>query len=144
MESDIIEQLANSLQRELVEEIRHNEYFSVIVDETTADMSRAVHASFCIRHGNQELDIFDDFVGMYSLPKLDAATLTSIITDALCRLNLPKYAACEVNATTELAICRLCIQGSKLQRRISAKSYVRTLYKPFVKSCSPGRIGASS
>jgi hypothetical protein len=88
VESDMIEQLANSLLRELVQEIRDHEYFSVIVDETT-DMSRAEQVSFCIRHVDQELNIFDDFVGMYSTPKTDAATLTSIITDALCRLNLP-------------------------------------------------------
>jgi len=87
MESEMLERLAHSMLRQLVNEIRSHEYFALIVDETT-DISRIEQLSLCIRHVDEHFNILDDFIGLYATPKTDAATITSVIKDSLCRLNL--------------------------------------------------------
>lgn len=88
IESEMLERLAHSMLRQLLDEIRSHEYFALIVDETT-DISRIEQLSLCIRHVDEHFNIQDDFIGLYATPKTDAETITSVIKDSLCRLNLP-------------------------------------------------------
>ena len=37
--------------------------------------------SMCIRHVDEEWNIYEDFVGMYANERTDATTLTKIVTD---------------------------------------------------------------
>lgn len=88
VESEMIQKMSHAVLRQLVEDICAHDYFAIIVDETT-DVSRVEQISMCIRHVDVEFNICDDFIGLYATPKTDAATVTSVIKDILCRLNIP-------------------------------------------------------
>lgn len=88
VEAEMLEVLSHSVLRQLLEDIRPHEYFSLIVDETT-DISQVEQVSLCIRHVDAHYNILDDFLGLYAIPKTDAATMVSIVKDFLCRFNLP-------------------------------------------------------
>ena len=88
VEAEMLELLSHSVLRQVLDDIRSHEYFAVIVDETT-DISRIEQVSLCVRHVDEQFNILDDFVGLYAIPKTDAATMTAVIKDSLCRLNLP-------------------------------------------------------
>jgi Domain of unknown function (DUF4371)/hAT family C-terminal dimerisation region len=87
VESEMLERMSHALLRKLTEDIRGHEYFALIADETT-DISRIEQLSLCIRHVDASFEIHDDFVGMYAIPRTDAVTITSVIKDSMCRLNL--------------------------------------------------------
>jgi hypothetical protein len=83
----MLQTMFRSVQRQLLDDIRSHGYFAVIVDETT-NISRVEQVSLCIRHVDSHFNIFDDFIGLYATQKTNASTLTSVVKDSLCRLNL--------------------------------------------------------
>jgi len=88
VESEMLQLMANSVLRQLSEDVRNNGYFAVIVDETT-DISTTEQVSICIRHVDDSINIYEDFLGVYATTKTDAGTLVTIIKDVLLRLNIP-------------------------------------------------------
>ena len=58
-----------------------------MVDETT-DSSNTEQVVLVIRWVDGQLIVHEEFIGLYSLPAIDADTLTSVIKDSLVRLNL--------------------------------------------------------
>lgn len=45
--------------------------------------------SLILRRVNQELEVHEEFLGLYHVASIDAATLTTAIKDVLIRLNVP-------------------------------------------------------
>ena len=58
-----------------------------MVDETT-DCSNKEQVVLVIRWVDGDLNVHESFIGLYSVPAIDANTLTTIIKDSLIRLNL--------------------------------------------------------
>ena len=88
IESEMLQCLSHALLRQLTDDIRLDAYYAIIVDETT-DISSKEQVTMCIRHVDNNWNVFEDFIGMYATNRTDAATLTQVISDILLRLNLP-------------------------------------------------------
>ena len=51
------------------------------IDETT-DISNNEQTTVVFRHGTEDLEVFEEFMGLYHVPSIDAETLTSVIKDS--------------------------------------------------------------
>ena len=86
IQNEIISLMATQLIKELVSEIRNN-YYSLICDEYT-DISNHEQLTICLRWISENLEAHEDFIGFYQIPDIKADTITSVIKDALIRLQL--------------------------------------------------------
>jgi len=80
MEAEMLELLSHSVLCQLLDDIRQHEYFSLIANKTI-DISLIEQLSLCIRHVDTCFEIHDDFLGLYAIPKTDAATVASVVKD---------------------------------------------------------------
>ena len=88
IQNEIIKIMAHSVLRKIAGTIRANKYFSILVDEAT-DCSFKEQVSICFRHVDvNTLEVHEEFAGLYETDNTTAATLTTIIKDAICRLGL--------------------------------------------------------
>ena len=62
--------------------------FSIMVDETT-DVTNKEQVTVVMCRIDEKFEVFEEFLGLYSVPSIDAASLFSVIRDTLVRLNLP-------------------------------------------------------
>ena len=58
-----------------------------MVDETT-DESNREQMVIVLRHVDDHLNTHEEFIGIYMVPSIDSATLTSVIMDTLIRMNI--------------------------------------------------------
>ncbi len=73
--------------RHLSHKLQESPFISIMIDETTdVTNKKQVTIVFCSVKDDFEID--EDFVGFYAVPRIDAATLFSIIKDTLARFNL--------------------------------------------------------
>ena len=73
--------------REIISNIHNAFFYTVMVDETT-DCSNKEQVVLVIRWVDEQLIVHEEFIGLYSVPAIDADTLTTVIKDSLLRLNL--------------------------------------------------------
>lgn len=61
---------------------------TLMMDETT-DVSNKEQSVMVLRWVSEDFEVNEEFLGVYNVPTIDAATLTGATKDALCRMNLP-------------------------------------------------------
>ena len=59
-----------------------------MVDETT-DVTNQEQVTIVMRKIDEDLAVYEEFLGLYAVSSIDAATLFTVIQDILLRLNLP-------------------------------------------------------
>ena len=74
------------IQREITNDVS-GQWYTIMVDETT-DMSNTEQLVFCIRYVDSNLEVHEEFIGLYSLESTSAESLFSTIKDILLRMNL--------------------------------------------------------
>jgi len=87
IQNEIIQLLGDAVLRAVVNEIKAHEFFSIMVDETS-DISVKEQVSFCVRTVDGNLNICEDFIGLYQTTNTKATTLFEIVQDILRRLGL--------------------------------------------------------
>jgi len=90
IQNEMLSMVTHSVLRQIVRRVQTAKFYSVIADKTT-DSSRKQQLSVCIRWASDDLQINEDFVGLYEVPKADADTLSRIILDTLLRLGLDRH-----------------------------------------------------
>ncbi len=80
-----------------------------MIDETT-DVTNQEQVTIVIRWINDNFEVYEEFIGLYAVPCIDAATLFSVIKDTLTRLNLAFhklggqcYDGCSTGSTSGVA-----------------------------------------
>ena len=68
-------------------------WFTLMVDETT-DMSNTEQMVVCLRFVDNNLEVYEEVVGLYSLESTSAETIVSTIKDILLRMNLRMDMCC--------------------------------------------------
>jgi len=58
-----------------------------MIDETT-DVTNYEQVKIVIRTIENDFEVNEEFIGIYAVPRIDAATLFSVIKDTLTRINL--------------------------------------------------------
>ena len=87
MQNEILQVMALSILREVATNIRKDGFFTIMVDETT-DESNREQMVIVLRHVDDHLNTHEEFIGLYMVPSIDSATLTSVIMDTLIRMNI--------------------------------------------------------
>ena len=69
-------------------DLQDSPFLTLMADEAT-DSSNKEQVTVILRRVTQELDIHEEFLGLYQVASIDAAMLTSAIKDVLIRMNIP-------------------------------------------------------
>jgi len=88
IQNEIIRIMAQKVLREIISDVQQSPFICVMVDETT-DNSNKEQMVLVLRRVSDNLDVFEEFVGLYAVPTIEAASLTAAITDIFLRFQLP-------------------------------------------------------
>lgn len=75
-QDDIISLISQQIKSHIVNSI--GEFYSIIVDETM-DLTKLEQVSFCVRYCDDNLEIFERFLGFFSTPTTNAEALYDLI-----------------------------------------------------------------
>ena len=74
-------------------------WFTLMVDETT-DMSNTEQMVVCLRVADNDLNVYEEPVGLYSLESTSAEAIVSTVKDVLLCMNLRIDMCCTTGPTT--------------------------------------------
>lgn len=88
IQNEILEIMSHAVLRTITDNIKKNNYFSIIMHET-ADISGKEQVSICFRHVSaSDFSVNEDFAGFYETDNTSAEALFLILDDALKRFQL--------------------------------------------------------
>ena len=73
---------------EVAHSLQQSPFITLMMDETT-DTSNKEQSVMVLRWVSEDLEVNEEFLGLYHVRSIDAATLTIAAKDTLCRMNLP-------------------------------------------------------
>ena len=79
--------MALHIRLDIAHSLHSTAYFTVMVDECT-HMSNNEQLIICFCWVDDELQVHEEFIGLYSVTDTSAQTLVAVIKDCLLRLNL--------------------------------------------------------
>ena len=71
-----------SIKRKIAEKLQKSPFLTIMIDEIKRKLI------IVIRRVDEDLDVFEEFIGLDTVPAIDATTLLSVINDTLIRMNL--------------------------------------------------------
>ena len=86
-QSEMIDAFSHEIIRKIAAEVKRNGPFAVMVDGTQ-DIGGKEQESICFRHVNDNLEIHEDFVGLYHVTETSGQAISDMIVDVLTRLCL--------------------------------------------------------
>ncbi len=87
IQNEILKTMGLRVLREIARELQSSPFITVMADETT-DASNREQVTMVIRRVTEDLQVHEEFLGLYHVSAIDAATLTTVIKDLLMRMNL--------------------------------------------------------
>ncbi len=86
IQNEMLNMMALSILREIRSKVA-DKWFTIMVDETT-DLSNTEQMVFCLRYVDDQFDVHEEVIGLYSLVSTSADSIVFTIKDILLRLNL--------------------------------------------------------
>lgn len=87
IQNEMLQVMALGILRNVAENLRADTFFTIMADEAT-DQSNRQQVVIVLRHVDCDLNVHEEFIGLYMVPTIDSATLTNVIQDTLLRMNL--------------------------------------------------------
>ena len=78
--------MAHASLREVTKELQGAKYYTVMADETT-DASNKEQLVTVFRYVDDELQVHEEFMGLYQLDTTDARTIVTVLKDVILALN---------------------------------------------------------
>lgn len=88
IQNDLIKVMAMHFIRNISEKLHKSPFVTIMVDETT-DVTNQEQVTIVMRRLDEDLVVYEEFLGLYAVSSINAATLFTVIQDILLRLNLP-------------------------------------------------------
>ena len=88
IQNEIIKVMGLQVLRDVSADLQGSPFLTVMADETT-DSSNREQVTLILRRVTQELEVHEEFLGLYHVSSIDADMLTRAIKDVLIRMNLP-------------------------------------------------------
>ena len=79
--------MASHVLRNITSSLQKSPFLTLMMDETT-DISNKEQVTFTIRWVSEDLEVNEEFIGLYQVLAIDAATLTTVAKVTFTRLNL--------------------------------------------------------
>ena len=76
-----------SILRCITANLHSSDWFTVMADECT-DMSNKEQLAICYRWATTDLEVHEEFVGLYEIDNISANTIVQSLQDCLIRMNL--------------------------------------------------------
>ncbi len=86
IQNEMLNMMALSILREIRSKVA-DKWFTIMVDETT-DLSNTEQMVFCLRYVDDQFDVHEEVIGLYSLVSTSADSIVFTIKDILLQLNL--------------------------------------------------------
>ena len=83
----MLELMSTSVLRSIAKELQSADMFAIMADECV-DISNREQLSICFRWVDSDLEVHEEFVGLYQIPDIAANTIVQALKDCLLRLNL--------------------------------------------------------
>ena len=87
VQNEILDIVAVLTLQETLKTIRERRFFSITADEGT-DVSNKEQLSFCLRSVDENVNAFEDFIGIYQLENIKSDTTVHMIKNILIRMNV--------------------------------------------------------
>ncbi len=87
IQNNLIKVMALSVLRKIAEKLHESPFLTVMIDETT-DTTNQEQVTVVIRRIDEHLEVSEEFIGLYTVTTIGAASLFSVIKDTFLRLNL--------------------------------------------------------
>ena len=87
-QNELIQIMALSVLRDIVKQVQSTSFITVMIDET-ADISNREQVVIVLRWVAENLDVYEDFIGLYAVDNIQASTLYAVVKDTFARLNIP-------------------------------------------------------
>ena len=87
-QNNILRIMAMNVLREVTLSLQQSPFITLMMDETT-DISNKEQSVMVLRWVSEDFEVNEEFLGLYHVPSIDAATLTIAAKDTLCRMNVP-------------------------------------------------------
>ena len=79
--------MSHAIIRSIIEQVQQADYFTVMLDECV-DVSSKEQLTICIRYVDPDIEVHEEFIGLYLCPDIKSNTIVSVLKDVLLRLNL--------------------------------------------------------
>lgn len=89
VQNDFIKLMANQVLRNISDKLQSSPYIITIMIDETTDITNEEQVTIVMRRIDDDFEVYEEFLGLYVVPSIDAAHLFSIIKDCLLRFNLP-------------------------------------------------------
>ena len=81
VQNENIQFIALRILRKVANSVLADAFFTIMADETT-NVSNREQVVLVLRHVDSELNVQEDFIGLYVAPSIDAQTITNVIKGA--------------------------------------------------------------
>ena len=88
VQNDLLKVMAMHVMKDIRSCMQQSPFLALMIDETT-DISNNEQTTIVIRWVADNLEVHEEFLGLYHVPSIDAQTLTTVAKDTLVRMNLP-------------------------------------------------------
>ena len=87
IQNEMLEVMALEILRKLSSQLQQAKFFAMMTDECT-DASNCEQLVICFRWVDLDLEVHEEFFGLYQVSNIAADTLVAVLTDTLLRMNL--------------------------------------------------------
>ena len=88
IQNEIIKVMGLHILRDVSADLQGSPFLTVMADETT-DSANREQVTLILCRVTKELEVHEEFLGLYHVASIDAAMLTTAIKDVLIRMNVP-------------------------------------------------------
>ena len=87
IQNELLDIMANSINRDIAKKIRQAKYFSLMADEVT-DVSNRDQVVVCMHWVDDKFESHEDFLGLYKVDDIHSNTIFATLHDILLHINL--------------------------------------------------------
>ena len=87
IQNEMLELMSASVLRLITKDLQSAEMFAIMAVECV-DISNREQLSICFQWVDSDLDVHEEFIGLYQIADIAANTIVQVLKDCLLRLNL--------------------------------------------------------
>lgn len=87
IQNEILKIMGLQIFRMISKEIHTSPFLTIMADETT-DISNKEQVALVVRRVTDDLEVYEEFLGLYTVASTDAAMISAVIKDLFIRMNL--------------------------------------------------------
>ena len=88
VQNELITLMATRILRSLSDKLQSSPFISIMIDETT-DVTNQEQVTIVMRRIENDFEVYEEFLGLYSVSSIDADHLFSVIKDCMLQFNFP-------------------------------------------------------